>query len=357
LLQPIAVREQKIERKGKLRIRIVLVAGAHRLAAARHLQYERVDCIYVDFEDEASVQLVQIGEDLFRKHLTVLRQAELVTKWYELVAKDSIYGQVDRENKRGRPPNGTSKIARDLFGITVDAWRKKLRRAKGIARIQPEAKQAAVDAGLDDNQQALLTIAAVKGRKAQLRKVAKLAHPSDKLHGPAADTDDDAAQSDKPSSDKLHSEEAEPKKPNKGHEQGAQPSQPETSFEQLEALWNKYFRRPWKYSPFIERERFITMLRRARNATGTDAVSFVKQIFQGREKIYARHLYAFAKSRRMSKDAVRRILSGLGYKRRRDGYGGWGHYLYLNANPFWKRELEAITEAELTGGKIHGWPT
>jgi hypothetical protein len=94
----------------------VLVAGAHRLAAARHLSYERIKCVYIDYDDETSVQLVQVGEDLFRKHVTVLRQAEQVTKWYELVSKDYVYGQVDRKNKRGRPPSGALRPAKHQPG-------------------------------------------------------------------------------------------------------------------------------------------------------------------------------------------------------------------------------------------------
>jgi ParB-like chromosome segregation protein Spo0J len=158
----------------------VLVAGAHRLAAARHLGYERIHCEFIYYNDDITAQLVQVGEDLYRKHVTVLRHAELVTRWYELLTKDYVYGQVDRKNKRGRPPSGTSRIARDLpLGTTVEARRKIIQRAKRIARIQPEAKQAAIDAGLDNNQRALLAIAAKGGRKAQLRKVAKLTKRSD----------------------------------------------------------------------------------------------------------------------------------------------------------------------------------
>jgi ParB-like chromosome segregation protein Spo0J len=174
-LHPIAVRKVQVERRGKLRTRTVLVAGAHRLMAAHHLSYGRIGCVYIDYNDDTTAQLVQVGEDLFRKHVTVLRHAELVTKWYELVSKDHVYGQVDRKNKRGRPPGGVLRVARDLpLGTTVEARRKIIQRARKIARIQPEAEQAAIRAGLDDNQRALLAIAAANGRKAQLRKVAML---------------------------------------------------------------------------------------------------------------------------------------------------------------------------------------
>jgi ParB-like chromosome segregation protein Spo0J len=339
-LHPMAVRKVQIERRGKLRTKTVLLAGAHRLAAARRLGYERIDCIYVEYDDDTSVQLVQVGEDLFRKQVTVLRRAELVTKWYELVAKDYVYGQVDRKNKRGRPPSGKSRIARDLFGISVDAWRKVLQRARLIAHIEPEAKQAAITAGLDDNQEALLAIAAANGRKAQLRKVAKLASPSD---------DDDTAV--EPMAD---GKTAPTEKVANRRTHSAKPSHPETSFEQLEELWRKHFSKPWAYTPFGERERFIGTLRRARSKARTDAVRFVKDVFQGREKVYARDLYALAACRGLSKKSVRMVLNGLGYHRKRSGYGSSGRYYYRNINRSWKEELPVLSVSDLRGRQRKG---
>jgi ParB-like nuclease domain len=92
-LHPIAVRKVQIEKKSRLRTKIVLVAGAHRLEAARYLGHEFIECKFVHYDDDPSVQLVQIGEDLFRKQLTVLRQSELLTKWYDVVSKNDLSGQ------------------------------------------------------------------------------------------------------------------------------------------------------------------------------------------------------------------------------------------------------------------------
>ena len=355
-LHPIAVREHQIERKGKLRTKTVLVAGAHRLAAARRLSYERIDCIYIDYNDDTTVKLVQIGEDLFRKQLTVLRHAELLTKWYRLVSKDFVYGQFDRKNKRGRPPNGVWRIARDLFNISVDAWRKRLRRAQQIARIQPEAKQAAIDAGLHDNQQALLVIAAAKGGKAQLRKVARLAQPSGDAQEAAAKpaADGNAASSEQSDTERSDTEQSDTEQPDKDQEQGAKPSQPETSFEQIEQLWKKHFHKLWIYMPFGERERFMCMLRRARSKARTNSLQFVKKVFQGRKKVYARDLYALAEAQGLSKTAVRTVLNGLGYHRKRSGYGSAGRYYYRNTNPNWKEEMPVYSESELMGGRKRG---
>jgi len=109
----------------------------------------------------------------------------------------------------------------------VEARRKIVERARKIAHIQPEAKQAAIAASLDDNQKALLAIAAANGRKAQLRKVAKLASPSDNKHDPAVEPVADG---------KTAAEE-----PRNHRRQTARSKHPETSFEQLEELWKKHF--------------------------------------------------------------------------------------------------------------------
>jgi ParB-like chromosome segregation protein Spo0J len=374
LLHPIAVREVQIKRKSKTRTKTVLVAGAHRLEAARHLGYERIQCLFLDYNDDSTAQVVQVGENLFRKHLTVLRHAELITKWYELVSKDYVYGQVDRKNKRGRPPKGTSRILRDLpVGTTIEARRKILARARKIARIQPEAKQAAIDAKLDNNQQALLAIAAMDGRKAQLKKVAKLTKSSadqqhkrddanpdsegseeadepERVRKVAKATNSSDEQEDVGDPDTDGSEEADEPETRREHNKG-EPSQPETSFGQLEELWQKEFRELWTYAPFEVRERFISMLRRARSKAPTDSVRFVKDVFQGREKVYARHLYALAQGRGLSKKVVRMVLNGLCYHRKRSGYGSSGRYYYRNINRNWKNELPVFSEAELMGGQ------
>src|SRR5271169_1844821 len=101
------------------------------------------------------------------------------------------------------------------------------------------------------------------------------------------------------------------------------------------------------YTPFGERERFISMLRRARTKARTDSVRFVKELFQGRQNVYAEDLYALAKGRGLSKKTVRMVLNGLGYHRKRSGYGASGRYYYRNTNRDWKEELRVFSESEL----------
>ena len=61
----------------------------------------------------------------------------------------------------GRPQSGNAKAARELplEGKSVEARRKSIERAANIAAISPDAKAAAKEQGLDDNQRALLLIA------------------------------------------------------------------------------------------------------------------------------------------------------------------------------------------------------
>jgi hypothetical protein len=209
-----------------------------------------------------------------------------------------------------------------------------------IARIQPDAKRAAINAGLADNQQALVTIAAASGRKAQLRTVAKLANPSDGQQDPgdAAEADTGGSEAaDKPQSQRKRSR--------------AEPNHPETNFEQLEKPWQKELRELWTYAPIEVRERFIKMLRRTRTKAHTDYVQFVRNVFQGRKTVYARELYALAESRGFSKSAVRMVLKGLCYHRKRSGYGSAGRYYFENINHNWKEELPLYSESELRGGQ------
>ena len=90
IIQPIAVRRVQFERDGETRSKIALIAGRHRLAAAGYLGLERIDCVFVESADDAFVRQVQVAEDLFRKHLTVLRSAELTMEWLALTAPTNV---------------------------------------------------------------------------------------------------------------------------------------------------------------------------------------------------------------------------------------------------------------------------
>lgn len=129
-----------------------LVAGRHRLEAAKLLGWEKIDCFIVDCtEDDA--EMWEISENLHRAELSVIQRAEQIGRWVELSNK---VAQVAPLPKGRGYEGGERKAARDL---NLD--RDEVRRAVKIATLTPEAKQAAVSRGLDDNQSALLAAAIV----------------------------------------------------------------------------------------------------------------------------------------------------------------------------------------------------
>jgi ParB-like chromosome segregation protein Spo0J len=178
LFHPIAVRRvREPAESGEKSEKIVLVAGAHRLEAVKRLGREKISCFFVD-GDDVDARLVRLGEDLWRKTLITLVHAERLVEYLSLAsAKFDISGQVGQKSQFGRPHGGIALAARKLpaLGRSVEARRKIIARAKKISQITPEAKQAAIEAHLENNQEALLRIAEFSGHKAQLRTVAELA--------------------------------------------------------------------------------------------------------------------------------------------------------------------------------------
>lgn len=129
-----------------------LVAGLHRLEAARRLGLETIACQHLTLNTEDDAERVEIAENLHRADLTPMERAEQTARWIELT--EIISSQVG--TKLGRPQGGTRAASREL-GISNSG----AHRAQKIAAIDPEAKEIA--AGLP--QQDLLEIAAKEKKK------------------------------------------------------------------------------------------------------------------------------------------------------------------------------------------------
>lgn len=130
----------------------ILIAGHHRLAAAKRLGWTAIDCIVRDCTaDEA--EMWEISENLHRAELTVLERSEQMARWVELADKVAQLAPPG-----GVQPNDTGirKATRDL-GVE----RTSIQRAMRVAALTPEAKEAARQRGLDDNQTAMIAAAAV----------------------------------------------------------------------------------------------------------------------------------------------------------------------------------------------------
>jgi ParB-like chromosome segregation protein Spo0J len=153
---------------------IYLVAGLHRLEAAKQLKWAKIRCKFLQ-GDENEARLWEIAENLHRAELTPLEESRLIAEWVRLTeAENSNSGE--KAKKIGRPAGGIAKAARELpvKGETEEARRKTVERALKGDRLLPKAEKAAKAAGFDKNQSLLLKIAEEKTLPAQLKKIADL---------------------------------------------------------------------------------------------------------------------------------------------------------------------------------------
>jgi ParB-like chromosome segregation protein Spo0J len=152
---------------------VYLVAGAHRLEAAKRLGWKLIAVVYVG-GDDIERELQEIAENLHRAELTALERSNQIARWAELIAAKGA--QVAPPSGGHQPrERGIKKVARDL-GVE----RTEVQRAVKVASISEEAKQAAREAGLDDNRTALLTVARETTPEAQVAKVAEIAEEKTK---------------------------------------------------------------------------------------------------------------------------------------------------------------------------------
>lgn len=90
----------------------------------------------------------EISENLHRAELTVLERSDQIARWAELASK-----VLQLATPGGKQPkeSGIRKAARELNKELTE-----VHRAVKVASLTPEAKQAAQERGLNDNQSALL---------------------------------------------------------------------------------------------------------------------------------------------------------------------------------------------------------
>jgi ParB family chromosome partitioning protein len=144
-----------------------LVAGLHRLEAARRLGWHEIQAVIM-VGSEREARLWEIAENLHRADLTVLERAEHLAEWIRLTEAE-VSAQVAPKPQGGRPESGTRAAARELGIERTDA-----QRSIKIASITPGAKEAAREAGMDDNQCKLLEVAG-RSPEQQVEKVVEIA--------------------------------------------------------------------------------------------------------------------------------------------------------------------------------------
>ena len=95
-----------------------LVAGAHRVAAAQKLGWEKIDCIFVNM-DEIDRQLWEIDENLMRADLGPAELAQHTAKRADLVRQKAAIVNSQNEKKLAqRPSEGQSDFDEETTNAT-----------------------------------------------------------------------------------------------------------------------------------------------------------------------------------------------------------------------------------------------
>jgi hypothetical protein len=113
-----------------------LVAGLHRLEAAKKLGWIEIDCLVLDGLDELERQLWEIDENLARSELTELEFAEHHHRRKEiLVARGQVraHGGDRRSSRQDADLKSYAEVAGEKFGVHEDTIRRHARRAERIA--------------------------------------------------------------------------------------------------------------------------------------------------------------------------------------------------------------------------------
>lgn len=124
---------------------LILMTGAHRLAAAKRLGWEKIECFVYQDGDEIDAQLWEIAENLHRADLTKEQRDEHIRRYAELLAERetgdaNCVGSLNDGRKAG--PQHKLGIASQIAaetGVSKDT----VRRALNPARARVEREKAA----------------------------------------------------------------------------------------------------------------------------------------------------------------------------------------------------------------------
>jgi len=120
----------------------VLVAGRHRLEAARKLGWEQIDCVFVGL-DETEREMWEIAENLHRVDLSkeqrdaqVRRYAELllIREQSVIVPQNAEQFEMPERRGRGRPKGIVTKVS-EQTGLSDDTVRRALNPAPRAVKI------------------------------------------------------------------------------------------------------------------------------------------------------------------------------------------------------------------------------
>lgn len=150
-----------------------LVAGRHRLQACVELGWSEIP-VRDESGSELDARLWEIAENLHRTDLTALERAEHIAEWIRLhdereasLVQDAPVKSRRADGRGGSVGEGVRAAARELGIESTQA-----KRATQIASLPEDAKDAARENGLDDNQSALLAAQKSSNAKETLDRIA-----------------------------------------------------------------------------------------------------------------------------------------------------------------------------------------
>lgn len=113
----------------------------------------------------------EISKNLQMAELTKLERSDQIAEWVKLCdeEREKVSSQLETKPEGGSPEEGKRTAACEL-GLDKD----EVNRSVKIASITPEAKEAAIDVGIDNNESKLLQIAEEEPEK-QIATVHRLA--------------------------------------------------------------------------------------------------------------------------------------------------------------------------------------
>jgi ParB family chromosome partitioning protein len=161
--QPIIVRDA-----GDRGDKMLLVAGAHRVTAARYLGWETIQAIVLSMTPDEAV-LAEIDENLIRRELTILDRAialKMRKEAYERAHPETAHGG-DRKSRKKREENqvanlatfGKDRFTKEAAAKTGLSERSIQRAIQLISELDPEAIEALRLSPLADNQGQLFALA------------------------------------------------------------------------------------------------------------------------------------------------------------------------------------------------------
>jgi ParB family transcriptional regulator, chromosome partitioning protein len=149
----------------KCKTGVRLVAGLHRLKAAKLLGWKKIDAIQMS-GSKTDAGLWEDSENLHRAEMKVLERSVKINRWRRHFLKVAKAAQV--AGPGGRQPNDAAiSVTAKKLGFTRD----EISRAKLIAGITPKVQAKLPEYGLDNDQAALLAIAKAPAPKAQRKKL------------------------------------------------------------------------------------------------------------------------------------------------------------------------------------------